>query len=225
MSEKDDKTEKPSAHTLKKARERGEVAQSSELTTAILLAGGLLMLWGLNILFNERLEKSLLGVVASLSHPNPLKAIQLVFRPLIVPVGLFLMGSVVLCVVAPWMQSGGILFKKRVRGKKKSVPRVFYMLLKIGVMALIGFLFIWRQKPMSQLVFASSFEKVRVIFHEGFYLALALVLALLVLGLGDFFYQKWRWYKQLHMTKQQAKDEQKEIQGNTLMKGHMRKRK
>lgn len=223
MPEKDDKTEKPTAHTLKKARERGEVAQSTELSTAILMTGGLLMLWGLNTLFYARLEKSFLGAVSSLSHPNPLKAIQQVFQPMIAPLGIFLIGIVVLCLMAPWVQSGGVFFKKRMPGRKKSSPRPFYMLLKIGILTLIGGLFIWCQKFRGDLIFSSSFEKVRFVVHEGFFLALTLLLALLVLGLGDFFYQRWRWYKQLHMTKQQAKDEQKEVNGNTLVKSRMRK--
>lgn len=223
MFEKDDKTEKPTPHTYAKAKERGELAHSTELAAAILLAGALLLLWGLKKLINDRLKGVFLIAASSLAQPDLLKAMRQVLQPIFLPMAILFSGLVLIVIGASWVQKGGIHFTKRRKHKKKEPPRIFYILLKTGVFACIGFFFIFWKKPAFNLIFSTSAQKMHVIFFESFLLSLALAAALLILGFGDFFYQKWRWNRQLHMNKQEAKDEQKETEGSPLKKRRIRR--
>jgi flagellar biosynthetic protein FlhB len=46
-------------------------------------------------------------------------------------------------------------------------------------------------------------------------------LLLLVLGVGDFIFQKWKFRKDMRMSKQEIKDERKQTQGNEHIKSQM----
>ena len=50
-------------------------------------------------------------------------------------------------------------------------------------------------------------------------LSLRISVALLILAVLDFFYQKWQYKRGLRMTKQEVKDEGKETEGDPLIKG------
>ena len=53
-------------------------------------------------------------------------------------------------------------------------------------------------------------------------LSLRISVALLILAVLDFFYQKWQYKRSLRMTKQEVKDEGKETEGDPLIKGKIR---
>jgi flagellar biosynthetic protein FlhB len=54
-------------------------------------------------------------------------------------------------------------------------------------------------------------------------LAFRIALAILILGILDFQFQKWQHLKQLKMTKQEVKDEWKQIEGDPHLKSHIRR--
>lgn len=223
MTNRDDKTEKPTAQTRKKAKDRGEIVQSAELSGSVLLAAALLMLWGLKSLFYDRL-RDIFNITYSRLNPKGAElALNHSFQPIIFPLMLFFLGLVGVSIGIHWIQTGGIAFRKRSKRGSGSSP-IFLIFLKIGGIALIGFLFIFWQKPLQSLIFSSPSQKIDILFHEVFLLLLAIVSFLLLLGLGDFFYQRWRHERDLHMTRQEAKDERKEVEGSFIKKNRTQRK-
>ncbi|MGE5417132.1 MAG: flagellar biosynthesis protein FlhB [Acidobacteriota bacterium] len=57
-----------------------------------------------------------------------------------------------------------------------------------------------------------------------FEMAMKVALALLILGLADYFYQRWEYEEGLKMSKQEVKDEYKQMEGDPQIKGKQRQR-
>lgn len=213
-----EKTEKPTRYKLKKAKEKGEVAKSAELASAILLTGALLFLWGLASLFDRRLKEVF---CFSLQYSDLNDAFWEVFSPVLLPMILIFLGLMSLAVASHLFQSGWIWkFKK----KKKGGQRIFlFPLLKLVAAGIVGYGAIRFEHPSLQLLFSTAEEKEEILFKKIFFVLLVLCALFLVLGIFDFFYQKWRFYKQMHMTPQELREEKKETEGNTETKSSLRK--
>lgn len=54
--------------------------------------------------------------------------------------------------------------------------------------------------------------------------ALRIILALLVLGVLDYLYQRWEYAKSLRMTKKELKDEYKQLEGDPQIKSRIKQR-
>jgi len=105
----------------------------------------------------------------------------------------------------------------------RGVMRMLFSVAKLAVMALILWITL-RGK------FGTLFNLSRVDIPVAAGIMLDSVLRLLwvvasvlfVLGVGDLVYQKWQHAKDLRMTKQEVKDEQKNVEGDPLIKGRIR---
>ena len=103
-----EKTEKPTQRKLKKAKQKGEVAQSSELVGALVLLGGVLILWGFSSLIQERLKLTFTLVYSSLKEPELDSAFQQAFTPLIFPLFFILTALFLIAFFAHFFQTGWI---------------------------------------------------------------------------------------------------------------------
>jgi len=217
-----EKTEKPSSHRLKKARQKGEIAQSTELATAVILMGVLLLLWGSSSLFGLRFREVFIAGFGQLATESVEGAFWNVFSPILKPVLLIFLGAVFLAIAGHFFQTGWI-WKWRKKGKKAK-PRLVYSLLKIGSIGLIAYLFMRAQKPDLGFIFAPSEKKFVFLLERAFALLFFICLALLILGICDFFYQKWKFYKQMYMTQQEKRDELRETEGDQQIKQRHRQK-
>lgn len=207
-----EKTEKPSQRKLKKARERGEVAHSAELTSTLVLAGGLLLLWSFSTLFHERLRGVFIRIFTRLNTLEPEEAMKEAGGMIVFPLAAILGGLFVLALLAHWVQTGWVWSRKK--GKRKAKSRPFFTLLKVTVIGAIGYLTLKTECP--------SLNPPPLI-ETLFSLLVKVSLALLVLGIGDFIYQKWKYSQNMRMTRQELKDEQREAEGDSQSKSKMRK--
>lgn len=62
-----------------------------------------------------------------------------------------------------------------------------------------------------------------VIGHLAFKAVVAAIVAMLVLAAADFFYQRWQLSKDLRMTKQEARQEHRQDEGDPHVKGRIRR--
>ena len=209
----EEKTEQPSQRKLKKARERGEFVVSSELTSSLILAGGLLLLWAFSTVLNGSLQGIFTEVFYELHTLDPEEGLKRVVLRVILPVSTFLLCLFGLALISKWVQTGWVWGRKKRRGKAQS--HIFFTLLKVAVIGAIGYLTLKGVRPSLQPP---------SIFEMLFFLLIKVALALVVLGLGDFIYQKWKFYQSMRMTKQELKDEQREAEGDRQSKSKMRKR-
>ena len=110
------------------------------------------------------------------------------------------------------------------QNKKRGRPRFVFPILKVLVIAAIGYVTLRGGTPSEQLLRAAAGEKVTFIFKQVFFLALKIALALLLLGICDFFYQRWKYYRDMRMTLNEVKEEKRETEGDHKTKSRMRQR-
>ncbi len=218
MSE--ERTESPSKRKLKKARERGEVAKSTFLSSAILFLGAILLVWGLSSLFYGGFKLSLITLLTQ----SELKgAFKNAFFPVLIPSLLILGGLSFLALFSHLLQTGWIWsFHKKKREKKEK--RFFLPLLQLALITAVSYWALCR-KFDPRLLFAGAENQLSFLFFRLLVLALILAVSLLVLGILDAFYQNARFHKQMRMTQTEKKEEQRENEGNPQIKSEIRNRK
>ncbi|MCH9627815.1 MAG: Flagellar biosynthetic protein FlhB [Chlamydiales bacterium] len=221
-----EKTEKPSKQKLKKARQRGDVAKSSFLAGALVFVGGVLFIGGLHALLAERFQKSMRAAFVLIGGAGLEGAFKMVLDPLIYPVAGIMVGIVAIAIGAHLFQTGWIWAPERIRPKwrkKGSERRIVFPLLQLFIISAIGYLTV-RTCIDPDLLFASVAKQSSALFRKLFGLCLQIGAALLFLGLCDLFYQKWRYDKKMRMTREELKQERRENEGDTQLKGEMRNR-
>ena len=238
-----DKTEVPTARKREEAREQGMVARSTDLTSAAMLLGGLVLLkkFGSPILIALRgLLQSMLSE-KSLSQVNANTATNHLVGELI-PVAVSMLplfgGLIVLAIVVNVAQVGfritpdklmpnfGALNPIRGLGslfKPQSIMRLVMGVLKMMLVAIVSYSAI--HSRLNQIIGVEnlSFEQMFWMGGEVIYsIGLRVGLLLLVLALLDYIWQKFEFEKNLRMTKQEIKEEMRNMEGDPKIK--MRRR-
>jgi len=238
-----EKTEQPSPKRREEAIEKGNVAKSSELNSVAVLIATLIVFRYLGGFIGEELnefmnyiytESSMMQLnetsFAALSQFT-ITAMFTIMAPVLLIVLLFAVASNV-------GQVGFIVATKALKPNFKKLnpfsglKRLFSMrsivelvkgLLKIAIIGIIGY-----------LVVMSHYEEYLVLPHQsvmhiaGFMgdvmydLTFKIAIALLVMAIGDFAYQKYDHEKNLKMTKQEVKEENKQAEGDPQVKGRIR---
>ena len=238
-----ERTEAPSPQRLEKAREDGQVLQSRELATFVVLMTGGTALWmmasGLgqtlsNIVrgglqFNPGIARDDALVMAQLS--NQFFEAALALAP-------FLALMVVATLASPLLLRGWLFSTKALAPKFErlnpltGIKRVFSSqglvelvksLAKVGLLGVVSFWLIWSNLDA---IFSLSLENpATAIEHMGdligrvFMLASGAMIFIVVLDLP---YQIWSYYNKLKMTKEQLRQEAKESDGDPHVKARIR---
>ncbi|CAM3071753.1 flagellar biosynthesis protein FlhB [Sporolactobacillus spathodeae] len=240
-----EKTEKATAHKRSETRKKGEVFKSIDLSTAISLFAFFLYFR----IAGATLGRQLGGMMGSfygnelqmdLTQNNILKLFsQLSIGMLKMLLPVFVLALVV-GVLSQLFQIGVLfhpellLFKGERLSPLSGLKRIYSLravvellksMLKIIFVGLITFSVIWFQRTaivqtaQEPLLTAASTIS-RVFLNMGLIASLALVL----LSLLDYFYQKFDFEKKMRMSKQDIKDEYKTIEGDPLIKAKIRER-
>ncbi|HVP37374.1 MAG TPA: EscU/YscU/HrcU family type III secretion system export apparatus switch protein [Terriglobales bacterium] len=94
---------------------------------------------------------------------------------------------------------------------------------KFTLLGLIGFLLIKNELPnLATLSDRNSVELVSYFSSVLFKLGLGIVGIYLVLGVGDYLFQRWQFQKEIRMTRQEAIKELREEEGSPEVKGAFR---
>ncbi len=236
-----DKTEQPTPRRREEAREEGQVPRSMDLTAAVSLVAGLLLLKVLG----PRMLEAFGRMTRALGHTPDVRAAGVVpwIREIIgetvsavLPFLLFLM---LLTMAGTAVQSGLVFTWKKlaikpdklnpVNGLKRmfsgdSLARLVTGLMKVSLIGLVAWLTI--QSRMDDVLSAGTLPVGGVFslsMHLLFDLALRMALVLLVLGIIDYMYQRWKLERDLRMTKQEVRDEMKRMEGDPLLKQRRRR--
>lgn len=236
-----EKSEAPTPRRRQEAREQGQVARSQDLTGAVLIVGSILLLNA----FGQDLMKALRALLAetlSLRTTDPgaafahsLASLAHVARAL-APV---LIGVVLVVVAANLLQVGfapnlkrlqpnlGALnpFKGlgRVFGKGRSPVQALIAAAKLTVLVLVAYAAV--RDRLAMIVAAQELSYLQV-FGLGaqtvYSVALRVGVALLILAILDYAWQRWRIEQQLKMTKQEVKEEMRRMEGDPKIKQRRR---
>ena len=245
MSDEQERTEQPTARRLSKAREDGQVARSTELPAAAIVIGSLLIL----LLLGGWMVNHLSAVFAhgfvfdrkTLDRPQLLPTVfggQLgeAFT-LILPILLF---TLVAAIAASGM-TGGYLFSLKAAAPKASklnpvagLKRMFgtHALVELSK-ALLKFTLVttvlWLSvaSHMDTLINLGRMGLEPAMQTAGSMIAqsaLWIALSLAAIALIDVPYQKHAFNKRMRMTKQEIKDEFKDMEGRPEVKAQIRRR-
>jgi flagellar biosynthesis protein FlhB len=243
--DQDSKTEDPTEKRKTESRNKGQVAKSQDLNTGFMLLLGVGILW----VFGERtyhlLEQNIEAVWSQistfeLSQNNLIVLLEANVKAMLYilwPIGLFMLigGLLINLVQVGFLWSNHKLkpdfskpFKLIEGAKRLFGPQAYVNLLKgllkmvavgfVVYMVLTGyyetFLFLLDQP------FTATRE---TIFNVGLEMSLYIALLYLVIGIGDFVYQKFKHNKQMKMSKHEVKDERKQSEGDPKIKAELRK--
>ncbi len=246
MSEESDieKNEAPTAYKLNKAREKGNIPRSRELTSMLMLAAGLGIFWMTGesmvrqfiLIFTEGFRFDH-GIVSN-DRQMIVQMLKLLVHTLWVlfPV---MVGLTLVALTVPAFL-GGILFSTEsikfdlsrlnpVNGLKRVfsgrlLADMLKSILKILLVGIVTALFLWIYRI--RLLHLASESLIRALgeaMQLVVFCGLLVVLGLIPMVVFDVFYQITSHTKKLRMSKKEISDENKENEGNPLVKGRIRK--
>ncbi|MEW6658400.1 MAG: flagellar biosynthesis protein FlhB [Thermodesulfobacteriota bacterium] len=238
-----DKTEKPTPKRRAKAREKGQVARSKDLSTALVLLIGLLclVLWGpvLGRKTMEMLRVWLGQIRPGLVGPNQVSSLFMTFGltmgGLLTPIFISLSAAAVL---GNYAQVGRIFSTERItpdlsrlqffKGFQRlfspnTVVELAKSLAKIAIIGLVAYFSVKRELPGVMPLLDQSVGQI-LLYLSGtvFRVSIRIILALMALGALDYLYQRYRFEKDLKMTKQEVKDEMRQAEGDPKVKARIK---
>jgi flagellar biosynthesis protein FlhB len=240
--ERGQRTEKPTYRKKQKARQKAHVAHSTELTAAIMIAGGVVGLKALYPWFmshTEGIAWHYLGNTLPLETAKDAQRIAtgalLRFFVMLAP---FLCAALGMALVANYVQVG-FLFSSQplalsldrinpISGAKRlfSMRSLMMVAISSAKAVLVGLVFYYSVKGSITRYFTlsdcSTREIMTFMVGEIFRVCMRACLVLLALGFVDYAYQKREYIKNLMMTKQELQEEYKETEGSPLIKSRIR---
>ena len=242
MAGNPERTEKPTARRRSRAREEGQFAQSQELTSAVTVAVALTVLsytLGTGSGFKGLLSSALsAGIHGDLTYELLIKMMRrtgVFFLTAIAPV----VTAAVLASLAVNVVQGSPIFGANITGLKwdrlnpiQGFSRLKAKIspvewLKVILFASIAFLALWTTMcqfwpriislPVGDI--SGSNELIRTALTR---LASTVVTAAVIMAVGDFFVQRWRFEKSLKQTKDEVKEDNKATEGNPAIKRKIR---
>ncbi|MCF7800560.1 MAG: flagellar biosynthesis protein FlhB [Candidatus Marinimicrobia bacterium] len=245
MAEKpvSDKTEPASPKKLEEAREKGNVAKSAEFNSAVVLLMGITALYfvsagaleGLNGFMRQTYQQIRFIDGNTERIMNQTSAMFALLQKVVLPLFLLIVVGGVLAnisqvginfaskaLIPAWSKINPAAGFKRIFSTRSLVETVKGFV-KLGIVAWLAYLVI--NKHLDAFIHLSHLTIDKALFFFGeviFEMALKIGLALAVLAVADFLYQKYDYQKNLRMTKQEVKDETKQYEGSGETKGKMR---
>ena len=245
MSEQgnEERTEEPTEKRRREFREEGQVAQSREVNTALLLSAFLLLWIFYAPAFVSGLKDLLYGFWARPAQmglsPESLSGWLIVvlshlgamFWPLLVL-------GVAVAVLASFIQIGWLFTLKPLQPKlskmdpikgaakfvsKRSAMELIKSLLKIAVVAVVAYFALMDMVlPSMELMDRPVAEILAFIGRGASAILLKSCLALVFIALLDYAFVRWEMEEKMKMSKKELKDEHKETEGDPQLKQRMR---
>lgn len=239
-----EKSEKATPKKRSEARKKGEVAKSRDLPSVVVLLGGVSTLYVFGSFMYGHITSVMRRSFSMVSSPT-LSITDFVvlnndmvkcFFTIVTPV---MFAVFVMAVLSNLMQVGVMFSWEPIKPKfsklsiikgigrifsKQSLMELFKSLTKLTVVAAVAY---WTIKgEMGRLPSLGQMEVWAIclyIFKVIFKIFLWASLAMLLLALLDYAFQKWQFEEKLKMTKQEIKEEYKRTEGDPLVKSRIRR--
>ena len=237
------KTEEPSERKISKAKEEGDIAISQDAKSFIMLTGMLFVVW-LIIPLMGKMFYDYFGkfILVPETIPTDSRHLRLLFfncfvdliKILGIPLAIFM----VLGIAASLMQTGFIYAPKKLMPdwnrlnifaaltkfiNMKKIVESLKGIIKIAVISWIAVVVLTPYLSKSELMPDMATQNIlKLIHHIVILLIFTVVIAVLVIAVADYAYQKYTHLKKLRMTKQEVKEEYKQTEGDPLVKSRIR---
>lgn len=243
QTDDEDKTEDPSHKKLREARERGQVAQSREVNTWVILFTAAMLLSGLGVWMGQSLTVILKDFIAqphqfnmdARSVSSIMQSLSVeVFRVLGVPLVIFFIAA-----AATSLLQVGFLISyeslkpnlekldplkgaKRVFGSKAWIEfiKAFVKMILVGTVTTVILLPIFQDSP--RMVGFSISSMLDMLEDETHRLLKGVLSVLFLFAAFDYGIQRFQLMKQLRMSRQELRDEYKQTEGDPHIKARLR---
>ncbi|MFE8695168.1 flagellar biosynthesis protein FlhB [Cytobacillus sp. FJAT-53684] len=240
-----EKTEKATPKKRQDSRKKGQVAKSQDVNTAIVLLAVFLFF----IFAGSYIKDIIIYIMkysfqdlmlTELTETNIHTIFLVILKELVLLLGPIMLVAMLAGVASNYMQVGFLFSTEAIQPKLdkldpiKGFKRIFSVraivellksMLKIGFVGFVTFTVLWNrideililsQKPVgAALVTIGNLTVQMGLFAAG---------ALLFLSLLDYLYQKYDFEKNIRMSKQDIKDEYKNIEGDPLIKSKIKQK-
>lgn len=241
----DEKTEQPTSKKREKVRKDGQVARSNEVTTAFLL---ILMFLAIQMFsteikarFLEMFEKCVrLFYIEELTPQIAMAFFWEISKDMLLMTWPFLLVAVVVGVVTNIVQVGWLVSFKPLKPKPENISplkgakRIFSMrtvvelikaIFKIALISILVYNTIRNYDDLAvNLYQMDTLSAYGVIFRLVLDLCIRIGLFFILVAAIDYGYTRYKFEKDIKMTKQEVKDEYKQSEGNPEIKGRIRQK-
>ncbi|MDQ7014187.1 MAG: flagellar biosynthesis protein FlhB [Planctomycetota bacterium] len=236
-----ERTELPTARRMSEARGKGQVAKSQDLSAAVDLLSGVLLL----VFAGGYIARSFLSIMhhsytaggegwsTDATTIGPLsRMIAIETAKLLGPL---LLVTAITTAFSQFLQVGWLLTAKplepklsklspiagvkRILSKRSLVKSAVNSVKLVFIIAVASGVIMSFVPRIIGLPTLTAPQGMIVIARMMFILAMWLAVILLLIGLIDWIYQKWQHKEELKMTKQQVKDERRSMEGDPQVKG------
>lgn len=238
-----EKTEKATPKKREDERKKGRVAKSQDVGTAVLLFFSFIILGAFGSLMGSQMRGMYHNVFTNFIHWEvTIESVRRVFLENLITffyiVAPIMLMSLVISVAVNLVQVGFLFTTEPLKFDLKKIDpikgakRIFSIralvellksFFKITFIGMITFTVIWIFKDeMLMLAFKSPQTAVSFFGQVTITMGIAATIALLFLAVLDYMYQKYDFEKNIRMSKQDIKDEHKNIEGDPLIKSKIR---
>ncbi|RXK00759.1 flagellar biosynthesis protein FlhB [Arcobacter sp. CECT 8989] len=241
MADEEEKTEEPTQKKIDDAKEKGNVPKSMEVTgAAVLLFGSIYLLFFSGFTFDS-IKKLMLfsyGFMGQEMNETVFYSIAYTFVMTAVKALLPIFALVVLlALITNWSQFGFLVTPLKIDLQKldpiKGMKNVFALkkaleALKLTLKLLIIIVVMFIVLALTHKAFLAMMDKefyatFNTIIELIIYFLAAILLIIVLFAIIDFFFTRHYYFKSLKMSKQEIKDEFKNMEGDPQVKGRIRK--
>lgn len=248
-NEQNEKTEEATPKRKQKERDKGHIAKSQDFTASLMLSLGVGLVFCMGGSMLENLQTMLSNTFRSL-NPQNINENEVIglFAPYFGSycriVVLFFTFLALGAVLILRFQTGALFAKEALKPnfkklspasamkalidkinifKPRQMVELIKSLVKTTIVMMVGFNVIMKRKDdLFGLIGADPSTGLVVIGSVIFELLISLCILLIIIGIIDRQYQTWEYNKSIKMTKQEVKDEWKNIEGDPKIKGKIR---
>jgi flagellar biosynthetic protein FlhB len=237
----DDKTEEPTSKKIEDARNEGNVAKSAEISGATILTIGTMYILFFSSYSMMEIKKMMMFSYSFIGQElnGPLfYAItsQMVITLLKALTPLFIL-VIVLALVSNWFQFGFLTIPlkfdlqkldpikglKNIFGFKKLIEALKLFAKLILIMMIMVFLFMITYQDFLAMMNQETSSTIETMLKLTFYFLSAILFIIIIFAIIDLYFTRHYYMKSLRMSKQEIKDEFKNMEGDPLVKGRIRR--
>ncbi len=248
-NDQNEKTEEATPKRRQKERNKGNIAKSQDFTSSLLLTSGIALIYAMGSGMLEKIQSLLMRTFSEL-NPNNIPEDNFIglFAPFMASycdlTVLFFMFLCIAAIIILRFQTGNLFAKEALKPtlnklspanafknliqkinifKPKQMVELVKSLIKTILVAAVGFnVVLKRKEDLFGLIGADPSTGLAVIGNVVFEILISLCVLLIIIGIIDRKYQVWEYNKSIKMTKQEVKDEWKNIEGDPKIKGKIR---
>jgi flagellar biosynthetic protein FlhB len=241
MADEEEKTEEPTSKKLEDAKNEGNIHKSMEVTGAtILLFGSVYLLFfsSFSLIEIKKLMMYSYGFIGQeLDGPILFSITYTVTITLLKALAPLFILIIVLALVTNWMQFGFVVIPLKfdlqkldpIKGIKnifsfKKLIEALKLTLKLTIIMIVMFIiFLLTNKQFLMMMSQETNATINTMLQLTIYFIFAILFILVIFAIIDFYFSKYYYMKSLRMSKQEIKDEFKNMEGDPQVKGRIRR--